>query len=289
MTADVFGSLLVEADVARWHGDLSRLGIPHMFLKGVGFDQWLDRSGVSGDVDILVPRAHHRRLRSLLRRRHYHRVVTEPSATTWISDDGRLPVDLHDTIKGAGVTPSRVWAAVEPSVEHVDVAGIAVPVPGSPVRELVVLLHRALGGGPRAGADLAAAIERTDLDTWRAAVDLGRFLGASPFVSMALSVDARSRGLAAAIGVDVGDIVRGPGSGVAVAILPILAQQDRLEQARLVGRFLRIHPGAAARTASATNGPVVRPAEVIFRRAASLPAGVRVARSAWRRAAEAAA
>ena len=81
---DCFQSLLVEGETFRWHRSLVDAGVPHVFLKGAGFDNWLARDRASSDVDVLVPRAELRRLGRLLRAEGFVRTVTEPAATTWM-------------------------------------------------------------------------------------------------------------------------------------------------------------------------------------------------------------
>jgi hypothetical protein len=276
-------ALLGEAEMLRWHADLSASWIPHVFLKGLATDRWLRRSGASGDVDVLVPRSHCREAFAVLRSAGFRRAVTEPAATTWVSSSGRLPLDLHDTVKGAGIAARDVWPAIAGSVTRIDVSGVSVPVLGSPARELILLLHVALGGGRRAESDLLLALDRTSLETWQAAVALATVLGAERFVAMALSLNERT----CALGEDVGVTPRARprlelGHELAIALLPVLAQRDPLERMRLLGRFLRVHPAAAV--AAMTSAEVPRRADrarFIGNRVRALPAGMVAARKVW--------
>jgi hypothetical protein len=245
----LLGNLLFESEIVRWERELRAAEIPHVFLKGIGFDRWLDRSRtrVPRDIDVLCPRRAQRPLARLLREHHYRCVITEPNASTWLSADNRIPIDLHDTLKGATASPDQVWDVVARDIEYVDVAGMSVPVLGTPTRELVAGLHLALGGvdDDRAKADLATAITCSSPAAWLAADDLARELGCEVLFEAAFAATLGLRAFATSLGFSMAgaDELLAPRSGRidAIGLLPALVAGSPFEQVRLGSRFLRLH------------------------------------------------
>jgi Uncharacterised nucleotidyltransferase len=245
----LLGNLHFESEIVRWERDLRGAELPHVFLKGIGFDRWLDRSRtrVPRDIDLLCPRRAKRPLARLLKDRAYRCVVTEPNASTWLSADNRIPIDLHDTLKGATVSPDAVWSVVARSVDYVDVAGIPVPVLGPPARELVAGLHLALGGvdDDRARADLVEAVVRSSPETWLAANELARELGCQALFQAGFGATLGLRAFATSLGFAMvgADELLAPRSGRndAIGLLPALVAGSAFERVRLGSRFLRLH------------------------------------------------
>lgn len=274
-TAEVLHTLYRQSEVVRWHHALGSANVPYVLLKGIGFDCWLDREGPSRDVDLLVPPTCRRTVEALLRADGFRRVVTEPSATTWISDDTRMPVDLHFALKGVGVPPAQGWHLLESFIDSLTVASVDIPVFGSPVRELHAVLHVALGGDARAESDLCRVLDRTSLATWHEVTTLAGKLGARRFLEMGLSVNARTRALAAQLGLRPSQRADRP---LAVALLPLIAQRGQLERVAMLGRFLRVHP----RAISHLDGNDLGALRFLVGRARDLPGGVLAARRVWR-------
>jgi hypothetical protein len=246
--------LRFDGEVVAWERAFRSAGIAHVFLKGVGFDEWLDRSDsrVGRDIDVLCPRSSIPRARRLLRESGFRCVVTEPVATTWVADHTRLPVDLHDSIKGTSAHPDTVWDEISQCVVMLDIAGIAVPVLGSPARELVVGLHVVSSGedNQRALADFQRALERTDLEEWKQAEQFAESLSSRSLFNAAFSTSDQARSVGEQLGIEAVVTWRrkpGPGSDDALALLPVLRAQGTSERVRLAARFLRIHPLAMSR------------------------------------------
>jgi hypothetical protein len=245
----LLAQLHLEGEIVRWETDLRSAGLPHVYLKGIGFDRWLDRSNtrVSRDIDLLCPRRAQRALAQLLRKNGYRCIVTEPNASTWLGPDNRIPIDLHDTLKGATVAPDVVWSVVERCIEYVVVAGISVPVLGSPARELVAGLHLTLAGAEdeRAKADLMCAITRSSPETWKAADDLAREVGCRVLFQAGFGATPELRDFAMSLGFSLAgtEELLAPWSGRqdAIGLLPAFTAGSRLERVRLGSRFLRLH------------------------------------------------
>jgi hypothetical protein len=245
----LFGHLHFQGDIARWERDLSAAGLPHVFLKGIGFDRWLDRSEtrVSRDIDILCPRSARRPVMQLLKQKRYRCLVTEPNASTWLGPDDRLPIDLHDTLKGVALAPDAVWRAVERHIEYLSVAGMDVPVLASPLRELVAGLHLTLGGldDERATSDLSIAITRSSRESWLAADRLAASLGSRALFEAAFAATPELRQFAGSLGFAMvgADELLAPRAGRddAIGLLPALCAGGPIERTRLMSRFLRLH------------------------------------------------
>jgi len=290
---DPFAAMRAEADVVRWARLLHAEAVPHVFIKGVGFDRWLGRARVMGDVDLLVPPEARRPVAGMLRREGFRRVLTEPVATTWVSGAERLPVDLHESLKGCGAPPEVVWDAVHAGSIAIDVCGVSVSVLGPPARELLVALHAAFAAdGSPAVADLRSAIACCTVDDWRRALVLANELRCRPFFSAGMARVAEGRAVLRDLGVAVRDdleVALGSTGDVALSLLLAMIQVDRSERLRQLLRFLRVHPIAlGSLSAVAAGGPTSAPTVAVLamqriaRQVASLSRAVPMAARARR-------
>jgi len=164
------------------------LGIRVILLKGPAVARWLfsedpwSRSYV--DVDIFVAPADRQRADALLRGlgftvRGNVLEVDENHARAFIRRADGASIDLHRTLHGMeGVPAELVWAMLTRDPGTTRIGSLQVEIPNAIVRTLNVALHLSPTDDPTSQpwADLQRAIDRIDLNSWRAAVGLARSL-----------------------------------------------------------------------------------------------------------------
>jgi hypothetical protein len=171
-------------------------------------------------------------------------VVTEPFTTTWLGPAGRLPVDLHVSLKGTAVPPQAVWQAVVAQRTEVVVGGMPIPVLGPPVRELVAALHVVLSGG-EAGPldDLRRALAASAPVDWEVAGQLATRFGCRRLFDAGVAAARPAGHDSAGPRRDIPVVVAGGvADEVALSLLLALLQPGAGERTRQVLRFLRVHP-----------------------------------------------
>jgi hypothetical protein len=239
--------LRYEAAVVSWSQRLLHEGIDHVILKGPGFDRWLARSRVPRDIDVLVPRWRLRRLARILSDEGYQRVSTEPTATTWAGPDGTVPLDVHDSFKAVGASHAEVWEACASTRSWVRMGHTSVPVEGSPVRELHVVLHLAHAGlgDPRARDDFERAVEVTTSEEWSQVLALSARLRCRGVVEAVLGTVPSAAEVHRALGLGdrpapwLADDSRS--REYAMSMLSVTLQSGVVERMRLTGRLCRLH------------------------------------------------
>ena len=113
---------------------------------------------------------------------------------------GALPVEveLHHTLRLVLAPRPLVWQRMTEGLHTIEVAGAPVNVPSRSVSALIVGLHAAQHGDRWLPPlhDLRRALDREDLETWRAASALARDLGAGPAFAAGLRLDPIGRQVA---------------------------------------------------------------------------------------------
>jgi Uncharacterised nucleotidyltransferase len=158
-------------------------GVRPIVLKGPVFERWLyGATGVRtyGDTDVLVAPGQVEiavdvltslgfSLRALSR---YNNAISGGGGHGQCfargGMDGEL-VDLHSSVVGAAAEREAVWSALSRDTESIEVAGVDVEGTGVAANALIVALHAAAHGAghARTQEDLARALDRADIGTWR--------------------------------------------------------------------------------------------------------------------------
>jgi len=228
------------ADIARL---FQRCGVRPLLIKGPAFARWLyddPRERSYNDIDLLLAPNEFAAAKRGLAELNFTSLAPEgwhPNEHAdayheeWIRP-GTLPVavELHHTLWGVPAAPSLVWQRLTENVQAIEVAGTPVNVPSEAVSALIVGLHaadhgsarrspagwshlRRLGlgesvrldvGGRYAQRDLQLALERADMQTWRAAAALAEELGAGPLFAFGLRLDSAGRDVADQLGLTDG-------------------------------------------------------------------------------------
>jgi hypothetical protein len=198
---------MIDAATVECISALRAGGIRAILLKGPVTARWLYPDAAARnylDADLLVARSEFGRALQILERLGYrdtqaHRSSNEkpPHARALILDrpfdssrgvqiPSGIPVDLHRSFHGIGVSDEEFWAAVAVDVERMRIGAAEVEVPSESTRTLLLGLHAATSGagGGQALSDLDRGLERLSDEQWAAAHEL------------ALRLDATSRFLA---------------------------------------------------------------------------------------------
>jgi hypothetical protein len=173
---------------------LREAGIRALVIKGPVFARWLYGDGALrsyDDSDLLVAPDDVAAASHILRSLDFELLV-EPSdayaeamgpkhAYCWKrgAHDGQL-VDLHDSLAGAEADKEIVWAALSRETESIRVGGIEIEATGPAANAVIVALHAAMNGPTHEGSveDLTRALTLAGFETWSAAADLAREIGA---------------------------------------------------------------------------------------------------------------
>lgn len=181
-------NLLLEAVAGEVVEELRRAGRQSLLFKGTTIGRWLypDEPRAYSDVDVLVDPTTFEDCEQVLARLGFRRSPLESAfesgrpthASTWIR--GAVPVDLHRTVVGLGVSAIEAWDALSGDTETWVVGAHDAEVPSVPVRALLLALHLAQHGPDfaRTGEDLRRAVEVVSEAEWTAAAALARRVAA---------------------------------------------------------------------------------------------------------------
>jgi hypothetical protein len=203
----------LDALVAELVPALAAAGATPLLIKGPAFAQWLYDDPVErhyADVDLLVAGEAVPDARQVFRAHGLRPVVTglhdhEHSRHHEVWSRGRslrTPVELHRTLALVEADDATVWRRLSEGRRRIEVAGVPVEVPGFAACALIVALHAAqhgIGAG-RPMADLARAVARVELETWREAAALAEVLGAAAAFALGLRLHPAGRALAGELG-----------------------------------------------------------------------------------------
>jgi hypothetical protein len=202
-------SMAADAAAAELARAFRDAGISWMLLKGPAIARRLYDDGTQrpySDVDALVHPDEYAAAESILDDIGYERVPystrsTAEHASPWRKSNG-AEVDLHRSFAHLNSAPSAVWSALSRDATSLRVLREDVPVPALPALALIVALHALhhAGTATKPSVDLERACRQLSLDDWRAARALGAELGAERNLAAALSLEAETSGVAAALG-----------------------------------------------------------------------------------------
>jgi hypothetical protein len=224
-------------------------GVRALVLKGPVFGRWLygdDEVRTYVDSDLLIDPENIGPTAEVMlglgfRLPTASKYGTLPHSQSWARDRGREElVDLHTTIVGATARREVVWAALSRGAEPFVLAGAEVEGTGSAASALTVALHAAAHGihNERTRQDLQRALERADVDTWRATRDLATEVGAEESFAAGLRTLPAGAALAATLDLtaptSVEVILRAQGFPRGTAILARLRAAGWRSRGRLV-------------------------------------------------------
>jgi hypothetical protein len=215
-------NLLLEAVAGEVVVELRRAGHRSLLLKGVTIERWLyrDEPRPYSDVDVLVDPASFDECERVLARLGFERSALErafakgrPShASTWIR--GSVPLDLHRTVVGLGVSPAEAWEALSANTETWVVCSREVDVPNVAARALLLTLHAAQHGPDfaRTQDDLQRALVRLSDTEWAEATALARKVAAETPMAAGLAVVEGGRDLCELLGLRLAGVTAVEGS-----------------------------------------------------------------------------
>jgi hypothetical protein len=129
-------------------------------------------------------------------------MVGGPHAQTWRRNGDRAKVDLHWRLPGTEATPTSAWELLAAGAEPLRVGGVQAEALSKPARALHIVLHAAQHGHwtrkPR--VDLDRALDRLDLEVWKAAAALADDLGAATAFAAGLRLTNAGGALADRLG-----------------------------------------------------------------------------------------
>ena len=199
--------ILDEAAVDLLRGMAAR-SVEAVLLKGPVIEEELYRPDARRgylDIDLLVGPADLDASRAVLRELGYRRDAPGRTgvddflgvlhAEAWKNEDG-CPVDLHWRLPGCSVAPAQAWTVLRERRRTMALRDSDVSVLRRDALALHVALHAAQSGplDTKAMGDLARAIERWPLETWRAASELAAQLSATETLLRRAAPAARGRG-----------------------------------------------------------------------------------------------
>ena len=171
---------------------LTARDVRSLVLKGPAFARWLydnpsDRT--FGDLDLLVAPDDVGTAGSTLAGLGFEPLPAGTHAherthdERWLRGGPRpVAVELHHTLPLVGCPPATLWARFSEGASTLEVSRGSVETPGPAASALLVAMHAAWHhhGAAKPREDLARALLRVDLPTWRAAASLARELDAEP-------------------------------------------------------------------------------------------------------------
>jgi hypothetical protein len=170
-------------------------GIRSIVLKGPAFAAWLDDSRVYQDADVLVDPRELERAQEVVARLGFTLYIhdegepPDPHAWMWVREEDGVTLDLHRSLPLLGVGPDEAWDILAARTEPLAIGRVTVEMLDREGTALHAAIHAALHRPdvlekPR--RDLAFALERFDLETWRRAAELARQLGAEAALATGL-------------------------------------------------------------------------------------------------------
>jgi len=268
-STSVLAELALDALALRVIAALEAAGVPVLLMKGPVTRSWLyaDTGGHPyTDVDLLVAPDHDAAAAGVLRGlglRDLHAEVLglyrPPCERAWGGPEG--VVDLHVGLMGVpSARWSEAWHGFAAAAEEFVLHGRAVQVMDERARALHVVLHAAQrASGPKALADLTAAIDQAPRTVWEGAAALAEGLGAGPAFTAGLDRDPAGRALLAELPIrrsaTVGSVLQARGAR-SEALALVAAVERRTPLRVLLGvedpvvprrRVLRLRLAAAAR------------------------------------------
>jgi len=190
--------MAVDAVTANVVAALRGAGIASILLRGPVIGRWLYAQGdIRGyrDVDLLVEPERRPEAEAVLaglglvhRQAGFAPGEWVEHASEWICRSPSVVVDLHHGIEGVRADTGALWAALTSDAHTIDVAGVPADAPGEPALALIVALHAAHHGvhGSKHREELRRALDRADLETWQAALQLAERLEAVPSLAAGL-------------------------------------------------------------------------------------------------------
>lgn len=215
-------NLLLEAVAGEVIEELRRAGHRSLLIKGVTIGRWLypDEPREYSDIDLVVDPTTFDQCERVLAGLGFERSALErafaagrPShASTWIR--GVVPVDLHQTVVGLGVSPAEAWNALSANAETWTVGSHNAAVPSVPARALLLALHLAQHGPgfARTRADLGRALDLVSEAEWREAAALARRCAAESPTAVGLAAVERGGELCERLGLRASDATQVEGS-----------------------------------------------------------------------------
>jgi len=196
-------NLLLESAASEVVEELRRAGHRSLLIKGVTIERWLyrDEPRPYSDVDVLVDPASFDECERVMAHLGFERSALErafaagrPShASTWTR--GSVPLDLHKTIVGLGVSPADAWEALSANTETWAVGCGEVEVPNVEARALLLTLHIAQHGPDfaRTREDLERALTLMSEAEWTETAALARRVDAeTPMAAGLTAIDEGS-------------------------------------------------------------------------------------------------
>lgn len=245
-------SLRVDAVAAEVIEALEEAGIRPVLLKGASFAAWLYPDGAQRayqDVDLLVEPASFGPAREVLRGRGFRDSFTGPEglSETLLRRGDWIPVDLHRSLRGTGVSPQTVWEILSEHVSSLRVGGRDVAVLSEPAQAFVVAEHafrHQVTATAASREDLLRAIAQVDLATWREGAELAARLQGVPWFVAGLCVLPEGRALAERLGLPIEDAIRAAGAPPAplTSAQQLAATEGLAPRIRLIVRRLLPSP-----------------------------------------------
>jgi hypothetical protein len=252
-----FRRLSLDGAIATLVPALRARGVSPLLIKGPALAQWLyddPRERSYGDIDLLIAPAEFPLaeqvmaehgfipvadgLRSTERPRHHERWV-RPGAQ-------EIAFELHRTLALlTDLPPSLVWQRLTAETVTIEVGGVAIETPAEPAAALILCLHVAQHGMSerRPMIDLARALERVDMPTWRRAAALADQLEARPAFAAGLQLVPGGRELCRVL--DLAPdlpwrlrLRRGENWGLAMKIDALVSTRGARARMRFVGDHL---------------------------------------------------
>jgi hypothetical protein len=226
---------------------LRTAGVESVVLKGPALSDWYpENSGRTyGDGDVWVAPELVQHAQATLEQIGYQRAKDEAGlpqwwtahASDWFRERDGSWIDLHGYLQGFEAEPAVIWETLWPRCEQFSLAGTPVMRLPAEGRALYVTLH-ATHHGARRGASmdhLTVAVAAADDETWSAALDLARELGAVGSFATGLRLIPEGADLAERIGVPEARDVRS--SLLASSPPPVALGFDQLSSARGLRRL----------------------------------------------------
>ena len=183
-------------------------GVESLLLKGpvVARRLYAHEARFYGDTDLLVAPHSLDAARQTLRELGYEPRYGDRSVALvghhgshWQLRGSLLQVDLHHTLTGVRAAPAALWEALSDHASTMDVDGTPVRVPDDAALALHVALHGAQHGITRETPrnDLRRAVERFEVETWRAAAALAARVDALDAFGVGLRLSPEGAAVAA--------------------------------------------------------------------------------------------